>query len=219
MEAKVYNKTGEEVGKVEAPKKIFGLSWNGDLVAQVVNSMRSSQRFGTADTKDRGDVRGGGKKPWKQKGTGRARHGSTRSPIWKGGGVTHGPKAEKNYDRKVNKKAKNKALFTILSAKFKDGEIVFVDNMMTGDKKTKFASTSLTNLSKVKGLEKIAYKKGNRALICLSHNDENTLKSFRNLKTVAVEEIRNIDPVTVLNYKYVVISNPEESLKILEARA
>ena len=219
MEAKVYNKTGDEVGKVEAPKKVFGLSWNGDLVAQVVNSMRSSQRFGTADTKDRGDVRGGGKKPWKQKCTGRARHGSTRSPIWKGGGVTHGPHAETNYDRKVNKKAKNKALFTILSAKFKDGEIVFVDNMMMGDKKTKFADTTLSNLSKVKGLEKIAYKKGNRALICLSKNDENTLKSFRNLKTVAVEEIRNIDPVTVLNYKYIVISNPEESLKILEARA
>lgn len=219
MEAKVYNKKGEEVGRVEAPKKIFGLSWNGDLVAQVVNSMRSSQRFGTADTKDRGDVRGGGKKPWKQKGTGRARHGSIRSPLWKGGGVTHGPKAETNYDRKVNRKAKNKALFTILSAKFKDGEIVFVDNIMTGDKKTKIAGECLKSLSKVSGLEKISYKKGNRALICLSQKDEDTLKSFGNINTVSVEEIRNIDPVTVLNYKYIVISNPEDSIKILEQRA
>src|ERR1035437_10040489 len=96
-EATIYNQKGGEAGKIELPAKVFAAKWRADLVHQVVEGMRSNKRSGTADTKDRGEVRGGGKKPWKQKGTGRARHGSTRSPIWVGGGVTHGPLAEKNY--------------------------------------------------------------------------------------------------------------------------
>jgi len=219
MEAKVYNKKGESVGSVKLPEKVFDLSWNGDLVSQTINSMRSSQRAGTADAKGRGDVRGGGKKPWKQKGTGRARHGSIRSPIWVGGGVAHGPKAEKNYDRKTNKKARNKTLFTILSAKWRDSEILFVDDLNMDSAKTKNASEVLKSLSKIKGFEKINYKSGNRALVYLPSKNDNTLKSFRNISAVSVEEARNMDPVSVVNYKYIVISNPEESLKILAGRA
>lgn len=218
MEAKIYNNKGVESGSVTLPEKIFGLKWNGDLVSQTINSMRSSQRAGTADAKGRGDVRGGGKKPWKQKGTGRARHGSTRSPIWVGGGAAHGPKAEKNYDRKVNKKAKNKALFTLLSAKYKDGELLFIDNLEMSDIKTKNAVSVLKNLSKVSGFEKLSYKSGNRALIYTSNNSEKTVKSFRNINTTLVEETRNMDPLTVAKYKYVIISNPEKSIKILSDR-
>src|SRR4029078_6219347 len=98
----------------------FGLPWNADLVHQVISSLKTDARKPVAHTKTRGSVRGGGKKPWQQKGTGRARHGSIRSPLWVGGGVAHGPRNDKNFDRKVNKKMKAKALYTILSKKFKD---------------------------------------------------------------------------------------------------
>lgn len=218
MEAKIYNKRGESVGEITLSERIFGLKWNGDLVSQTINSIKSSVRKGTAHAKDRSDVSGGGKKPWKQKGTGRARHGSTRSPIWVGGGVAHGPTNEKNYFRKVNKKARNKALFTLLSAKYKDGEILFVDNIGLDKIKTKEAVSVLKTLSGIKGFEKISYKTGKRVLIYTSKKDENAVKSFKNISSVSVEEMRNMDPLSVANYKYVIVTDPEESLKILSSR-
>ncbi|MDE1941428.1 MAG: 50S ribosomal protein L4, partial [Patescibacteria group bacterium] len=114
MEATVYNQQGKSAGKISLPEDIFNVPWNADLVHEIVRLMNSNSRTPVAHTKTRGEVRGGGRKPWKQKGTGRARHGSTRSPIWVGGGVAHGPRNEKNYSRKINRKAKSKALFTIL---------------------------------------------------------------------------------------------------------
>ena len=152
-EVSVYNGTGKEVGKFELPENIFGERWNSDLVHQVLNSILANKRAGTAHTKDRGEVRGGGKKPWKQKGTGRARHGSSRSPIWVGGGIAHGPRAEKNYKQKVNKKMSIKSLFVALSKKAKDGEILFLDSIKMDEIKTKNAFDMVMNLSKV---EKVA---------------------------------------------------------------
>lgn len=218
IEAKVYNKDGDEVSKVELPIPVFGLKWNADLVNQVVLSMESAKHKPWAHAKDRGEVSGGGKKPWKQKGTGRARHGSIRSPIWVGGGVTHGPTKDKNYDRKINKQMKNKALFTVLSAKFRDGELLFVNDLGIDSIKTKNAQDVLNKFSKISGYEKIAYKKGRRALVLTPKSNGSVVKSFRNISSTFVEEVRNLNSVDALKYKYLVLTTPEESLKILSER-
>jgi large subunit ribosomal protein L4 len=218
METQVYNQKGETAGMVKLPESIFGIKWNADLVHQVVVSMRSSARDAIANTKTRGEVRGGGKKPWQQKGTGRARHGSTRSPIWVGGGIAHGPRKEKNYDRKVNKKAKVKAFLTILAQKHRDGELLFVDSIAFGAPKTKDAKAVLMSLSKVKGFEKLATKPKNAAIIAVDKKFPELMKSFQNLGNVEVEEFRTVNPVSALNHKFIIITNPAESLKMLEAK-
>lgn len=217
MEAKIYNQTGKEAGKITLPESIFGLPWNADLVHQVVVSMRSNDRDAIAHTKTRGEVRGGGKKPWKQKGTGRARHGSTRSPIWVGGGVAHGPRNDKNFARKINKKMKAKALFTILSQKMRDGEILFVDSLSFDAPKAKDAKAILSSLSGVKGFQKLAWRK-NAAFIGIPKREDAVLKSFGNFGNVEIDEFRNINPITATTYKILVIANPEEAIKVMEAK-
>ncbi len=213
MEQTVYNQKGKETGKIKLPEAVFGLAWNADLVHQVVVSMMSSARHSIANTKTRGEVSGGGKKPWQQKGTGRARHGSTRSPIWVGGGIAHGPRSEKNYDRKVNKKAKTKALYTILSKKFKDGEILFIDSLSFKVPKASEAKETILAFSKIKGFEKFATKPKNVAILSVDKKTPDVTKSFKNFGNLEVEELRNINPVSLLNHKYLVIANPSESLK------
>jgi large subunit ribosomal protein L4 len=180
--------------------------------------MNSNSRTNIAHTKTRGEVRGGGKKPWKQKGTGRARHGSTRSPIWVGGGVAHGPRNDKNFDRKINKKARAKALYAILSRKFKEGEILFVDALNLMAPKTKEAKSILGSLSTIKGYEKLATKKSNSAIIAMDKRSAAVTKSFQNIGSISIEEFRNINPVSVLNHAFLIIMNPAESLKALSAK-
>lgn len=218
LEGNVYDVKGNVASKINLPEGIFGLPWNADLVAQVVNSMRSSARQPVAHTKDRSEVSGGGKKPWKQKGTGRARHGSSRSPIWVGGGVAHGPRNEKDYDRKINKKMKAKALFTILSAKWKSGEILFVKDLELAEPKTKLAVALVDRMSKVEGFDKLATKKKNAALITVPALEENVKRGFSNLGSYEVSELRNINPVTLLQYKYLVITSPEDAFVTLTSK-
>ena len=218
LEGTIYDVEGNSAGKLSLPKEIFGIPWNGDLVAQVVNSIQSAGRQPLAHTKDRSEVAGGGKKPWKQKGTGRARHGSSRSPIWVGGGVAHGPRNEKDYDRKVNKKMKAKALFTILSAKWKDGEILFVKNLALVEPKTKLALAMIDRFSKVDGFDKIATKKKNTAIITVPTLEDNVKRGFSNLGNFDVSELRNINPVSLLQYKYLVIASPEDAFVTLMSK-
>lgn len=218
LKASVYDVKGKETKTFDLPANVFGLPWNADLVHQVVTSMESSARVNVAHTKNRGEVRGGGKKPWQQKGTGRARHGSTRSPIWRHGGITHGPRNDKDYGRKINKKMKAKALYTILSAKFNKGQVFFVDDLTMRVPKTKEAINVLQAFSKIKGFGDIFSKKKNSTYIALSSKDISTKKSFANLNNLLVDEIRNMSPLDLMKYKYVVISNPDLGLPQISAK-
>ncbi|MCK5590592.1 MAG: 50S ribosomal protein L4 [Candidatus Pacebacteria bacterium] len=216
MKAKIYSSEGKEAGEINLPESVFGLSWNADLVHQVVSIMQNNARISVAHAKDRSEVRGGGKKPWRQKGTGRARHGSSRSPIWIGGGVTHGPLSEKKYGGKINKKMRSKALFTVLSEKLRSGEVLFVDSILLKEIKTKDAKTVLENLSKIKGFEMLLSKKKNSALIAQGESNNETTFSFSNFGNVVVDDVKNLNPLNLLKYKVVIITNPEESVKFIE---
>lgn len=215
MESTIYNQKGVEAGSFNAPKEVFGLPWNADLVHQVVSSMKMAGRVPYAHTKTRAEVRGGGKKPWQQKGLGRARHGSTRSPIWVKGGVAHGPRNEKNYDRKVNKKMKAKALNTILSQKMKEHEVVFLSALDITEAKTKHAVEIIKSLSTVQSLGKLGTKRTNAALIATPDKNNALERAFRNIGKVELVEARNLNPIDVLNYKYVIFIDPEKSVKPL----
>lgn len=208
MEAKVYSQTGGETGTVELPEAVFGLKWNADLVHQVVTSQMANQRLKVAHVKGRGEVRGGGKKPWRQKGTGRARHGSIRSPIWKGGGVTHGPTKEENFKKKINRKMAQKALYTVLSAKARDGEIIVMEDLKLSEPKTKLAAKVFENLSRAKEFKNL--KKGNGVLVALParqadlpEKESLTRRAIRNLPYAGVEEARSLNAHEVLQYKYI----------------
>ena len=123
----VYNLEGKEKETIEVPAAFITTPWNSDLVHQALVTQQANSRNTVAHAKDRSEVRGGGKKPWKQKGTGRARHGSIRSPVWSGGGVTHGPLKDKIYARAINKKMAQKAVFSVLSKKYADKELFVVE--------------------------------------------------------------------------------------------
>lgn len=207
MKVQVYNQEGKETGTIDLPDSVFGLKWNPDLVHQVVTSQAANQRQPVAHAKGRGEVRGGGKKPWRQKGTGRARHGSIRSPIWKGGGVTHGPLKEKNYEKKINKKMARKALRVILSAKAKDGELVVLEGLVFSQPKTKLAAKMFENLSKT--FSRIT--KGNGTLILLPGKDEHAKRTLRNLPFVGVDEARNLNAHKALQYKYILM--PKQAIE------
>jgi len=217
IEAKVYNFAGEAFGKAELPEALFGLKWNNDLVYQVATAMQANLRRPIADTKDRSEVRGGGKKPWRQKGTGQARHGSRRSPIWIGGGITHGPLKEKNYSQKINQKMKVKAFFSVLSRKLADGEVIFVQDLPLSAAKTKQAQTYLDNLAKA-GFERINYKRGKRALVTWPKVETATAKSFQNLPGATTASLRDLNLLDLLNYKYLVLTKPVESLTVLQSK-
>lgn len=207
MNVKTYNQAGEEAGTVELPDTIFGLPWNADLVHQVVTSQEANRRPKVAHVKNRAEVRGGGRKPWRQKGTGRARHGSTRSPIWRGGGVTHGPTEGLNYRKKINKKMARKALRVVLSAKIRDGEVIVMENMELKEAKTKFAAQIFKNLAKRQELDRVMLKRG--ALVILPEKKVSVKRALRNLPYAGAEEARNLTAYDVLQYKYILFPRSE----------
>ena len=218
LEAPIYTQAGKTAGTISLPAELFGAKWNGDLVHQVVLGMQANARHSIAHTKFRGEVRGGGKKPWKQKGTGRARHGSRRSPIWAGGGITHGPRAERDYSVKINRKMRSVALAAVLSRKLKDGEVIFVDSFAFSEPKTKDAKTMLVAIAKGAGQDTLATKRLNAAVIALASKNANAEKSFQNIGSVVTDEVRNLNPLELMTKKYVVIESPTESVALLASR-
>lgn len=219
LSAPIYTMAGKEAGTISLPEALFDAKWKDDLVHQVVVAMQANARHSTAKVKDRSEVRGGGRKPWKQKGTGRARHGSRRSPIWVGGGTTHGPCSERSYTQKINRKMRMGAVAAVLSRKFQDGEIIFVDSLAFDAPKTKDAKTAIAAIAKGAGIPMLAQRRNNAALIALSQKNFATEKSFSNFSNFIMDEARNLNPVDMLSHRYLIIENPTEAIEILTARS
>jgi len=216
MKTPVYNTQGKKTGDIDLPEAVFGVAWNGDLVHQVLSAQRVNRQTPTTHAKDRRERAGGGAKPWRQKGTGRARHGSRRSPIWRKGGVTHGPRNEKNLSRSVPTKMKRKALHAILSQKLRDGHLIFVDDVNFEEPKTAEAKKVLTNIASADSAVDVADRRRNSAYIALPERRDTVSKSFRNLGNVSIDEVHNMNPLDVARYKYVVIVAPETSLNAFQ---
>lgn len=194
----IYNQKGEKAGIFDLPREIFGVKLNSDLVHQVMVSQMSNKRSGTAHTKTRGEVSGGGKKPWRQKGTGRARHGSIRSPLWRHGGTTFGPRNEKNYKKKIDKKAKRKALFMVLSQKAEDNEIFIVDSLELSVPKTKEMFNLIKNVVK--------NQQNKSLLVAAPSNDQNVMRAAANLKNVLFLNAANLNVLDLLSKKNILLT-------------
>ncbi len=203
MKYPVYNQRGEKLKDISLPKEIFGQKLLTELLHQVVVAQQANRRPVIAHTKIRSEVRGGGRKPWRQKGTGRARAGSTRSPIWKGGGVTFGPRKDRNYRQKINQKMAQKALLIALSTKVSDKEMKILDKITLPEPKTKLMQKILEKLS-LSGSIMMVVNRDNRLL----------KRAGRNLKKTKVIFTEQINALDVLSYHHLLITLPAiENLK------
>jgi len=194
-EAQIYNQEGKKLEKMQLNPKIFEVEFKNDLVHDAVISAMAQSRKPYAHAKDRSAVRGGGAKPWRQKGTGRARHGSRRSPIWIGGGVTFGPTKDRAFKVRMNKKAKRKALHMALSAKAKDGDILVLDKLSLDEPKTNILAKALRSLP---GVER-------RVLVVLDAPNKNIMQAVRNIDWIHVVGANNLNIVDVLNFPKIIV--------------
>jgi large subunit ribosomal protein L4 len=207
----VFDLKGKKQGQVTLDENIFGVKINPNALQEFYLNYLANRRAATAHTKDRGEKRGGGRKPWRQKGTGNARHGSIRSPIWRGGGVTFGPRNERNYQAKVNKKAKKIGLKMALSGKLKDEEIRVISDLSKISGKTKAGAALL------KGLKISEEKKqGKKYLVTSELKDDKILRSFRNLKTAEVRNVQDLNLADVVRFKYLILD--KKALELLKER-
>ena len=191
MKADIFNQQNNKVEEIELPDKIFTVKWNPNLVHQALMIQLANRREPIAHAKGRGEVRGGGKKPWRQKGTGRSRHGSIRSPIWIGGGVTHGPTKERKFGGKINKKANRLAIFSILSKKLENKEFKLIDDLKIEPAKSKNA---------VMFLKKIFGDKPN-ALLIASTDNQKIKRLVSNIKNIDAIGAKSLNIYDLLKYK------------------
>ncbi len=204
MKYEVFDQSGKKIDEILLPKEIFGVKVDPDLIHQVVVSQMANRRKIIAHTKGRGEVRGGGKKPWRQKGTGRARHGSIRSPLWKGGGVTFGPTKERVFKKKIPKKMKRLALFMVLSSKAQDNSLILLDKLKIEKAKTKLMAEIFRRLP----------SKGKSSLLTLSGIDKNLILATRNLPEVRTIQAKDLNCFDLLSMKYLIM--PKEVIKVIK---
>lgn len=203
MKTNVYNQEGKVAGETELPGKIFGVKISPDLIRQAVLAQIGKSRMAHTHSKTRGEVRGGGKKPFAQKHTGQARQGSIRAPHYRHGGAVFAPTAEKNYEVKINKEMKQKALLMALSAKFNDQEIVVTENIASANAKTKEMSVILKKLP-IDG----------RILIVLPKSDKAVIRSARNIEGVSLISANSLNILDILSAKYLLLF--KDSIEVIE---
>ena len=193
---KIYNVQGQEIGQMDLETSLFGVEVNSSVVHEAVVAHTANVRSILAHTKDRSEVAGSNKKPWKQKGTGRARHGSRQSPIWKGGGITFGPTTLRNFAVKINKKTKRKALAMLLSDKLKHNRLIVVDDLRIDDSKTK-------DLKNILGLLPVS---GKKTLIVVEMENRGVGLAARNLQDIEVFPVNTLNLLALLRLDYVVFT-------------
>lgn len=209
MKVSLYNQKGDEIKKVDLPSEIFDIELNSDLVHQVVVAQMANSRKVIAHTKDRSEKRGGGRKPWRQKGTGRARHGSIRSPIWRGGGVTFGPTKDRNFSKKINKKMKKGALLMSLSSKVKENEFVLLDKIELTEGKTKLMNEMISNLGK-----KLKKDLNKSLLIVLPKTDLKISRAVKNIPKIKTIRADSLNVLDILNHQYLIFF--QDSIKVVK---
>lgn len=190
----VYNMLGEQVGEINLMDEVFGAEVNEHVLYEVVKNQLANKRQGTQSAKTRAEVRGGGRKPWKQKGTGRARQGSIRAPQWTGGGVVFAPKP-RDYSYSVPKKVRRLAMKSALSSKVQNGEIIVLDELNLNEPKTKEMIAILNNV-----------KAGRKALIVMNEKNENVMKSARNIPNVETTLVSTLNVYDILKYDSFIIT-------------
>ncbi len=201
---KLYNFNGEKIGEEKLNPDVFNVEIKPEIVQELVLAQQANSRQVLAHTKGRSEKRGGGKKPWRQKGTGRARHGSIRSPLWAGGGVTFGPTSKRNFSVKVNKKLKKQVLKMVLTDKVKDDKLVLVDAYNLPTAKTKILQTNLDKLP----------IKDQKVLIVTKTAKDNIILASNNLPKVETIGYNSLNILDILKYKYILIS--KELIKKVE---
>lgn len=210
MQAKLYNQSGEVIGEIQLPESIFGVTINDDVIHQAVVAQGANRRQVLAHTKDRGEVRGGGKKPWRQKGTGRARHGSIRSPLWKGGGVTFGPSKNRNFSVKINKKTRRKAMLMALSGKVHDQKLLVVDGLKMEEPKTKHLAVILKTLS-----GKLGEKKNPPSTLLITPGQETKIRqAIGNLNFAKALSAKSLNIGDLLAHQIILLT--KEAIPVIE---
>lgn len=206
MNIAVYNQEGKEVGQIELPKEIFEVALQRDALHQVVISQMANRRQTLAHTKDRREVSGGGKKPWRQKGTGRARAGSIRSPLWRGGGITFGPRKDKVFARKINRKMRRKALFMVLSEKAKRNQIIILDELRAAGAKAKTLAQTFKQLP--------LQKKTAKTMLVLPNMERTIIRSANNLPQVRTIQAKDLNALDAMSFHSLVM--PKETIKVIK---